>query len=153
MLAGTLIALVGVATTTVLADAAFITAKIERYAAFIEFGRHREHFLIGLVLFLPGLFCHLAARRWGGGLHVLRGTLGLAGGGLVFGSMALFAPEYVQVVSPDFDVVLSPALSVEATLTVYLLMILSFGCLKWPGRSVQWTGAALLAQAAAGGAL
>ncbi len=144
VLAGMLIALVGVATTTGLAEAVFLKLKIERYSAFIAFGGHREHFLIGLVLFLPGLFCHLAARRWGGGPHVLRGTMGLVGAGLAFGAVALFAPEYIHV-GPDFDVVLAHALSVESLLTLYLLLVLSFGCLKWPGRSVQWKAAAPLA--------
>jgi hypothetical protein len=66
--------------------------------------------------------------------------MGLVGAGLAFGAVALFAPEYIHV-GPDFDVTIAHALSVESMLAIYLLLVVSFGCLKWPGRSVQWKAA------------
>ncbi len=106
--------------------------------------REGAHLVAGLLLYLPGLFCLLMARRRGGAAHVLRGAIGWSCLGLLVGLIAVVVPQHA---SDGFVTVgwlrLGTPESWLQLVTFFLAAVISIACIAWPGRSIAVTGGAL----------
>ncbi len=100
-----------------------------------EIVRMRVHLLVGLCLFLPGLFCLLHSRRPLGAFHVLRGVAGFSFAGL----LVLYLSESIQstlLAGPDGGIKFSYVSWAQVT-GLFGLGILTALLIFWPARALE----------------
>jgi hypothetical protein len=100
-----------------------------------NFARHGQHLLVAIVIFLPGLFCLLMARRSAGPAHIVRGAAGWIAGGVLAGGLSMALVESVAFDSPLEVHFRGFSVPPGAMIMMLLLGVVCGICLAWPARA------------------